>query len=72
MNQCVRNSADGDAHPSFAERDIVEIPLLLPSWQVEALAAAAQDRGMTVGEMMRRLLHDFIRNREQQQSLAVH
>ena len=39
---------------ALADRDVVEMPLLLPSWQVAALADAAQDRGQTAGEMLRR------------------
>jgi hypothetical protein len=41
--------------------DVVEVPLLLPGWQVAALETAAHDRGLTAGEMVRHLLHDFIR-----------
>jgi hypothetical protein len=40
--------------------EVVEVPLLLPGWQVSALASAAQDRGVTVGEMVRSLLRGFI------------
>jgi hypothetical protein len=40
--------------------DVVEVPLLLPCWQVSALATAAHDRGLTAGQMVRSLLSDFI------------
>ena len=40
--------------------EVVEVPLLLPGWQVSALATAAQDRGLTAGEMVRSLLREFI------------
>jgi hypothetical protein len=53
---------------TLAEREVVEIPLLLPSWQVNALATAAQDRGLTAGQMLRCLLHDFIQGLEDRQS----
>jgi hypothetical protein len=42
--------------------DVVEIPLLLPGWQVAALETAAHRRGLTAGEMVRCLLRDFIRS----------
>jgi hypothetical protein len=40
--------------------DVVEIPLLLPGWQMEALESAAHDRGLTAAEMVRQLLRAFI------------
>jgi hypothetical protein len=40
--------------------DVVEIPLLLPGWQVSALETAAHSRGQTAGQMVRDLLRDFI------------
>jgi hypothetical protein len=40
--------------------EIVEVPLLLPGWQVTALETAAQDRGLTTAQMVRSLLRDFI------------
>jgi hypothetical protein len=39
--------------------DVVEVPVLLPSWQALALEDAAHDRGLTAGEMLRHLLSDF-------------
>jgi hypothetical protein len=44
----------------LAEEEVVEIPLLLPGWQVSALATAADARGLTTGEMVRSLLREFI------------
>jgi hypothetical protein len=40
--------------------DVVEIPLLLPGWQISALETAAHNRGQTAGEMVRDLLRDFL------------
>ena len=39
--------------------EMVELPLLLPGWQAEALEMAAHSRGMTAGQMLRRILGDF-------------
>jgi hypothetical protein len=37
--------------------EMAEVPLLLPRWQVDALAEAAQLEGLTVGQFVRRLLN---------------
>jgi hypothetical protein len=42
------------------ETDVVEIPLLLPGWQMNALETAAHDRGLTAAEMVRHVLRDFL------------
>jgi len=42
------------------EADVVEVPLLLLSWQVLALEQAAHQCGLTVAEMVRCALRDFI------------
>jgi hypothetical protein len=39
--------------------DVMEISLLLPGWQVQALESAARDRGLTAGQMVRRLIRDY-------------
>ncbi len=44
-----------------ADANVVEVPLLLPGWQVAALEAAAQREGRTFAEMARRLIRDFLR-----------
>lgn len=48
------------SNPSGNAGEVIEIPLLLPSWQVSALETAAHDVGLTAGEMVRHLLRDFI------------
>jgi len=42
------------------EGDVVELPLLLPGWQVTKLERAAHERGMTAAAMVRILLRDFL------------
>lgn len=43
--------------------EVIELPILLPEWQVTALEEAARDRGMTIGQLVRRLFADlFPRN----------
>jgi hypothetical protein len=39
---------------------VVEIPLLLPEWQAEALENLAHSRGLTAAEMVRRLLSAYL------------
>jgi hypothetical protein len=70
MSNRMFDSCKGDTGLALADRDVVEVPLLLPGWQMEALASAAQDRGQTTGEMLRRVLQDFITSLEERQTYA--
>ena len=58
-----------DSHPRVGveepctpliEGDVVELPLLLPGWQVTKLETVAHQRGMTAAAMVRHLLRDFL------------
>ncbi|MBI1917293.1 MAG: hypothetical protein HYS12_21545 [Planctomycetes bacterium] len=51
---------------SFSTDDVVEVPLLVPAWQVEALEALAHAHGLTAGEMVRHLLSEFLTQSSQQ------
>ena len=42
------------------ETDVLELPFLLPRWQVVALETLAHQRGMTTAAMLRALLTDFL------------
>lgn len=42
------------------DQEVVELPLLLPRWQALELEAAARRRGMTTGQMLRRLIGDVL------------
>jgi hypothetical protein len=46
--------------PNASGEEVLEIPLLLPGWQVTALATAAHRRGQTAGELVRDLLREFL------------
>lgn len=39
--------------------EMVELSVLLPSWQADALESAAQDHGLTTAQMVRFLIRDF-------------
>jgi hypothetical protein len=53
--------APSAAAPRGGDQDleVVELPLLLPRWQAVALEAAASRRGMTTGQMLRRVITDL-------------
>jgi hypothetical protein len=51
-----------DGMTMFAE-DMVELSLLLPGWQAEALATEADQRGLTAGQMLRSLIREFCTSR---------
>jgi hypothetical protein len=41
------------------DQDMVELSLLVPQWQVEALEVAARGRGFTAAQMLRRLIRNY-------------
>jgi len=43
------------------EEEVVEIPLLLSSWQVQALEELAHERGLTTAGMVRHLVNRYLR-----------
>lgn len=42
------------------DQDVIELPLLLPRWQALELEAAASRRGMTTGQMIRRVIGEML------------
>ena len=38
------------------DSDVIEVALLLPRWQALALMSAAKQRGMSAGQMLRRMI----------------
>jgi hypothetical protein len=56
----VRALASDRKAVSFSTDEVVEVPLLLPGWQVDALEALAHAQGLTAGEMVRQLLSEFL------------
>jgi hypothetical protein len=42
------------------DQEVVELPLLLPRWQAMELEAAANRRGMTTGQMLRRVIGEML------------
>ena len=47
----------GDFSP--LEGDIVELALLLPSWQAQELETAAHDQGLTTAQVLRNLIRQY-------------
>jgi hypothetical protein len=41
------------------DQGVVELMLLLPRWQADALESAARGRGLTAGQMLRRLVGSY-------------
>jgi hypothetical protein len=42
------------------DQEVIELPLLLPRWQAQELEAAASRRGMTTGQMIRRVIGEML------------
>jgi hypothetical protein len=58
------DSSPAEALTELQDSDVIEVPLLLPGWQMSALEWAAHKRGLTAGEMVRHLLRDFFASPE--------
>jgi hypothetical protein len=43
-----------------SDQEVVELALLLPLWQAMQLEAAASRRGMTTGQMLRRVIGELL------------
>ncbi|MDY3560916.1 hypothetical protein R5W23_002165 [Gemmata sp. JC673] len=46
--------------PARTDQEVVELALLLPLWQAMELEAAASKRGMTTGQMLRRVIGELL------------
>jgi hypothetical protein len=42
------------------DQEVIELPLLLPRWQAMELEAVASRRGMTTGQLLRRVLGEML------------
>jgi hypothetical protein len=47
------------ADVALLDEEMVELSLLLPSRQAQALEAAANDQGVTAGQLLRSLIRQF-------------
>lgn len=47
---------------AYLDSEVVELALLLPAWQAQALANAASRRGMTAGQMLRRVIGELLKS----------
>jgi hypothetical protein len=45
--------------PARSANEVIELQLLLPRWQAAALETAARNRGMTTGQILRRVIADL-------------
>jgi hypothetical protein len=50
-----------ESEPAYFSTEMVEVQLLLPGWEAAALEAAAHQHGLTVGQMLRRLIRPCTR-----------
>jgi hypothetical protein len=50
-------------NPLHGESGVVEISLLLPKWQATELEREAHDQGVTTGQMVRRLIGEYLLER---------
>jgi hypothetical protein len=62
------SSADRGSRPCEApvplDDEMAELSLLLPAWQAMALDRAARADGVSAGQMLRRLIQDYLNHRQ--------
>jgi hypothetical protein len=46
------------------DSEVVEVPLLLPRWQIAALEEIARRHGLTTGQLIRRVIADLVHDAE--------
>jgi hypothetical protein len=68
-----RNGNDGasENRAGWSERQIAELSLLLPAWQVAELERLARARGLSIGQLIRRLIGDYLASRNGPGSLSA-
>ncbi len=49
----------GVSDPARSTHEVIELQLLLPRWQAAELEKAATTRGMTTGQILRRVIADL-------------
>ncbi len=49
-----------ESRTSHPKAPVVEIPVLLEAWLLQALESAAGEQGMTTGALVRRLIREFV------------
>ncbi|MCE9530912.1 MAG: hypothetical protein K8T89_07290 [Planctomycetes bacterium] len=52
----ITESAAPGLEMSSPDSDFIEVAMLLPRWQALALSTAARQRGMSAGQMLRRII----------------
>jgi hypothetical protein len=55
---------DSPFQPVGTDSEVVEVPLLLPRWQVAALEEIARRNGLTTGQLIRRVIADLVHDVE--------
>jgi hypothetical protein len=57
------NCSDEMLRPADLANEVAELPLLLPAWQLGALGQAAQAEGMTIAQLLRRMVNRTLAQR---------
>jgi len=54
-------SAQGDGALQALDESMAELSLLVPTWQVDAVAEEAQSQGVSAGQFLRQLLQQALK-----------
>jgi hypothetical protein len=65
MTTMRRDHAEGPIEPPTCWRDeeMAELSLLLPGWQAAEMERLAHSRGLTLGQLIRLLIRDYLTDR---------
>ncbi len=55
-----KNFSDELRLPRDLDNEVCELPLLLPTWQIEALEQLARAEGITVAQLLRRVVNKMV------------
>jgi hypothetical protein len=52
-----------ESRTCWRDEEMMELSMLLPSWQVVEMEGVAHSRGLTVGQLIRQLIRDYLADR---------
>jgi hypothetical protein len=72
MTTMSRDRADGPmkSRTCWLDEEIIEVSLLLPGWQAAEMEGLAHSRGLTLGQLIRLLIRDYLTDRAERGAVS--